>query len=92
LLVLIALLCTPSSSKSLSLRVRKTHERLDLGRVMTTIDATDARLSTHEEVCALRYEQINARLKRIEGIMLKTAGLMIVSMAGTIFSAVWILK
>jgi hypothetical protein len=59
---------------------------------MTTIDATDARLSTHEEVCALRYEQINARLKRIEGIMLKTAGLMIVSMAGTIFSAVWILK
>jgi hypothetical protein len=59
---------------------------------MTTIDATEARLSTHEEVCALRYEQINARLKRIEGIMIKTAGLMIVSMAGTIFSAVWILK
>jgi hypothetical protein len=59
---------------------------------MTTIDKTDARLSTHEEVCALRYEQINARLKRIETIMLQTAGLMIISMAGTIFSAVWILK
>lgn len=59
---------------------------------MSTIDATDARLSTHEEICALRYEQINARLKRIEGIMLKTAGIMILSMAGTIFSAVWILK
>jgi hypothetical protein len=59
---------------------------------MTTINATEARLSTHEEVCAIRYEQINARLKRIEGIMLKTAGVMILSMAGTIFSAVWILK
>jgi hypothetical protein len=59
---------------------------------MTNINATEARLSTHEEVCAIRYEQINARLKRIEGIMIKTAGLMIVSMAGTIFSAVWILK
>jgi hypothetical protein len=59
---------------------------------MTTIDATEARLSTHEEVCAIRYDQINARLKRIEGIMLKTAGVMILSMAGTIFSAVWILK
>jgi hypothetical protein len=59
---------------------------------MTTIDATDARLSTHEEVCALRYEQINARLKRIEAIMMKTAGLMIVSMAGTIFAAIWISK
>jgi hypothetical protein len=59
---------------------------------MNTIDATDARLQTHEEICAIRYEQINARLKRIEGIMLKTAGIMIMSMAGTIFSAVWILK
>jgi hypothetical protein len=59
---------------------------------MSTVDKTDARLSTHEEVCALRYEQINARLKRIEGIMMKTAGVMILSMAGTIFSAVWILK
>jgi hypothetical protein len=60
--------------------------------MMNTIDATDARLSTHEEVCAIRYEQINARLKRIEGIMLRTAGVMLLSMAGTIFSAVWILK
>ena len=59
---------------------------------MATVDATDARLSTHEEVCALRYEQINARLKRIEGIMMKTAGIMIVSMAGTIFAAIWITK
>ena len=59
---------------------------------MTTIDKTDARLSTHEEICAIRYEQINARLKRIEGIMIRTAGVMILSMAGTIFSAVWILK
>jgi hypothetical protein len=34
----------------------------------------EARLSTHEEVCALRYEQINARLKRLEQILLATAG------------------
>jgi hypothetical protein len=59
---------------------------------MSTINATEARLSTHEEVCSIRYEQINARLKRIESIMMKTAGLMIVAMAGTIFSAIWIIK
>lgn len=59
---------------------------------MTTIDATDARLSTHEEVCAFRYEQINARLKRLEAIVIKTAGLMIVSMGGVIFSALWVIK
>jgi hypothetical protein len=59
---------------------------------MANIDATDARLSTHEEVCAIRYEQINARLKRIEGVLIKTAGIMLLSMGGTIFSAVWLLK
>jgi hypothetical protein len=59
---------------------------------MTTIDATEARLSTHEEVCAFRYEQINARLKRLESIIINVAGLMIVSMAGVIFSAVWLVK
>lgn len=59
---------------------------------MTTVDKTEARLSTHEEICAIRYEQINARLKRIEGIMMKVAGLMIAAMGGTIFSAMWIIK
>jgi len=29
---------------------------------MNTIDATDARLSTHEAVCAQRYEKINESL------------------------------
>jgi len=59
---------------------------------MSQVDATDARLQTHEEICALRYEQINARLKRIEAIMMKTAGIMLVSMAGTIFAAIWMTK
>jgi hypothetical protein len=59
---------------------------------MSTINTTEARLSTHEEVCSIRYEQINARLKRIESILIKAAGVMLLSMGGTIFSAVWILK
>jgi hypothetical protein len=59
---------------------------------MTTINATEARLSTHEEVCAFRYEQINSRLKRLESIIINVAGLMIISMAGVIFSAVWLVK
>lgn len=29
---------------------------------MATVDATDARLSTHEAVCAQRYEKINQSL------------------------------
>jgi hypothetical protein len=55
---------------------------------MGTINETEARLNSHEAVCAMRYEQINARLKRLEGILLKSAGVMIVSMAGVIWATV----
>lgn len=54
---------------------------------MATIDTTEAKLMTHEEVCAYRYEQINARLKRLEGILMKVAGVMILSMAGVIWAS-----
>jgi hypothetical protein len=47
-----------------------------------------SKLSEHEAVCAERYSQINARLKRIEAIMLKTAGIMIVAMAGVIWASI----
>jgi hypothetical protein len=53
---------------------------------MANISETEARLNSHEEVCAIRYEAINARLKRLEGIMLKTAGVMLVGMGGIIWS------
>jgi hypothetical protein len=57
---------------------------------MATIDATEARLTTHEEVCAMRYEQINARLKRLEGVLMKTAGIMLCSMAGILWSIIYL--
>jgi hypothetical protein len=44
---------------------------------VTTIDQTEARLNTHEEVCALRYEGICARLKRLENIGVGAAGTII---------------
>ena len=53
---------------------------------MATIDSTDARLNSHEAVCAERYEQINARLKRIESIIMKASAVMLMSMTGVIFT------
>lgn len=50
--------------------------------MMATINETEARLNSHEAVCAMRYEQINARLKRLESVLMKSAGAMIVGMAG----------
>ena len=47
---------------------------------MATINETDARLSTHEEVCAIRYEAINARLKRLEHILMGTAAFIIATL------------
>lgn len=51
---------------------------------MTTIDHTQARLNTHEEVCALRYEGLCARLKRLEGIGMTVAGAIIMLLVGII--------
>jgi len=55
---------------------------------MSTVDATDAKLSAHELVCAERYSVINDRLKRLEGIILGACGIMMTGMAGTLFAMV----
>ena len=47
---------------------------------MATVNETDARLNSHEAVCALRYESINARLKRLEHILMGTAAFIIATL------------
>jgi len=41
------------------------------------IDKNEAALSAHEAVCAERYTGINARLKRLEQILIGSAGFII---------------
>ena len=53
---------------------------------VTTIDQTEARLNTHEEVCALRYESICARLKRLESTGLTVAGTIIMLLIGILLA------
>ena len=45
------------------------------------IDETKAKLNTHEEICELRYDSICARLKRIETILITSAGFIVASLA-----------
>lgn len=59
---------------------------------MNIIDATEARLSEHEAVCAFRYETINARLKRMEQIMIGSAGAMIMALGGAVFALITHIK
>ncbi len=46
------------------------------------VAAIVARQEKHEAVCELRYETINARLKRIEKILIGTAGFIIAVLLG----------
>ena len=48
----------------------------------TSISQTEARLNSHEAVCAVRYEGINARLKRLEQILIASCGFIIAILLG----------
>jgi hypothetical protein len=49
-------------------------------------------LEAHEEICTLRYEMLCARIKRLEGIIIKACGTMLVAMAGVVYSSLVHLK
>ena len=49
---------------------------------MVKASEVKAKLDTHEAVCAERYKETILKIKRIEQIMLVTAGTMILMMAG----------
>ena len=44
------------------------------------IDKNEAALSAHEKICEVRYESICARLKRLEQILIGSAGFIIVTL------------
>lgn len=52
---------------------------------MAQVSETEARLQAHEAVCQIRYEAINARLKRLETIMMVSAGTIITGLATIAF-------
>jgi hypothetical protein len=54
---------------------------------MATAPELDVRLTSHEAVCELRYESINARLKRIEQIGISVAGFIIALLLHIILKA-----
>lgn len=44
------------------------------------VTETEAKLNSHEAVCEIRYDSICARLKRIEQILIGSAGFIIVTL------------
>ena len=45
-----------------------------------SVNEVQSRLNSHEAVCELRYESICARLKRLEQILIGTAGFIIATL------------
>jgi hypothetical protein len=51
-------------------------------KLMVNASEVKAKLDTHEAVCAERWKETILRIKRIEHIMIVTAGTMIIMMIG----------
>lgn len=50
-----------------------------------TVSSVNAKLRTHEEVCAERWKETIERIKRLELILISSAGALILLMAGLLF-------
>ena len=44
---------------------------------MTSVQEVEVTVTSHIDVCTVRYEAIHARLKRLEGLLLKVGGAII---------------
>lgn len=51
-----------------------TQPRTTAADAMTRAESAHAKISAHEDLCSLRYENINNTLKRIEGSVTKVEG------------------
>ena len=52
---------------------------------MSTVKDVEAKLNTHEAVCAERWNETIERIKRLEMILIGSAGALIVLMAGMLW-------
>jgi len=52
---------------------------------MSAIEDVNTRLTTHEAVCAERWKETIERIKRLELIMISSAGALIFLMAGMLW-------
>ena len=52
---------------------------------MATVKDVESKLNTHEAVCAERWKETIERIKRLEMIMIGSAGAVIILMAGMLW-------
>jgi len=57
---------------------------------MTTVQELEVTVTSHIDVCAVRYEAIHARLKRLEQILMGSAGTIILLLFAIVIKLVGI--
>ena len=58
---------------------------------MTTLQELEVTVTSHVDVCAVRYEAIHARLKRLERLVISVGGTVILVLIGALGSMAVIL-
>lgn len=53
---------------------------------MTSVQELEVTVTSHIDVCTVRYEAIHARLERLEGLLLKVGGAIILVLLTTLGS------
>jgi hypothetical protein len=53
---------------------------------VTSVQELEVTVTSHIDVCTVRYEAIHARLKRLETLLLKVGGAIIVVLLGAVGS------
>jgi VanZ family protein len=55
---------------------------------VTTTHELEVQITTHEAVCAERYQTFIQRVDRLESLIIRTAGALIVGMAGLLVAII----
>jgi len=58
---------------------------------MTTVQELEVTVTSHIDVCAVRYEAIHARLKRLERLVISVGGTVILVLVGALGSMAMLL-
>lgn len=53
---------------------------------MTTVQELEVVVTSHVDVCSVRYEAIHARLKRLEAIIISVGGTVVMILTGALGS------
>ena len=56
---------------------------------MSTLRELEVQITSHEAVCAERYQTFIQRVDRLESLIIKTAGALIVGMAGLLAAIIF---